>query len=322
MTLEWDKLELAKAKLLELAIWRNGARLTTIPNPLVNTSTKLSGLALDTAYTFHLVLKTSAGVYTSSTANVRTHTITDTSGISVCFGHIESGALLSQAQAALASMGARSSAKIQIDTTHFVATSSASPSNPSGGPGVEYQKALQLNIPVVGPEWVLACEKEKKLVPIANFYSVGDVNQSTSISSASSLAGGSRSAVSVLQQRQPLRRTSTVETTSQATRPTIAVAPAPPPEEAEETKPESPEQEPEAPPIITPYQGQALRQKDDVVGESEETITNHVTRPSELDDLVAGKETVTEAEPEAVEPTLVVAQEEQGGDESLEEIGL
>lgn len=57
VTLEWDKLELAQAKLLGLSIWRNGQRLTTIPNPGTNTSTKLSGLALDTDYTFHLTLK-------------------------------------------------------------------------------------------------------------------------------------------------------------------------------------------------------------------------------------------------------------------------
>lgn len=53
------QLELASAKLLSLAIWRNKERLTTIPNPLNNTSTKLSGLALATDYNFHLVLKVS-----------------------------------------------------------------------------------------------------------------------------------------------------------------------------------------------------------------------------------------------------------------------
>jgi hypothetical protein len=146
VTLEWDKLELAQAKLLGLSIWRNGQRLTTIPNPLHNTSTKLSGLSLDTDYSFHLVLKTSAGTYNSTIAKTRTHTITDTSGISVCFGLVEPESLLTEARAALGTMKARYYDKIQIDTTHFVATSPASPSNPTGGPGVEYQKALQLSI--------------------------------------------------------------------------------------------------------------------------------------------------------------------------------
>lgn len=43
-------------------------------------------------------------------------------------------------------MKGRYSDKIQIDTTHFVATSPAAINNPHGGPGVEYQKALQLSI--------------------------------------------------------------------------------------------------------------------------------------------------------------------------------
>lgn len=146
VTLEWDKLELAKAKLLGLSIWRNGQRLTTIPNPLTNTSTKLSGLALDSDYTFHLVLKTSAGTFTSPIIKIHTHTISDTSGISVCFGLVDPPQLLGEAQAAVAEMKAKHFDKIQIDTTHFVATSPASAANPGGGPGVEYQKALQLSI--------------------------------------------------------------------------------------------------------------------------------------------------------------------------------
>jgi hypothetical protein len=32
----------------------------------------------------------------------------------------------------------------------------------SGGPGVEYQRALQLSIPVVQPQWIFACLTEKK----------------------------------------------------------------------------------------------------------------------------------------------------------------
>ncbi|KAK4056332.1 hypothetical protein OIO90_002776 [Microbotryomycetes sp. JL221] len=183
VTLEWDKLELAKAKLLGLSIWRNGQRLTTIPNPLNNTSTKLSGLSLDTDYTFHLVMKTTAGTLSSPILKTRTHTINDTSGLSVCFGHVEPSKLLSDAQDAIRDMKAKFSDKIQIDTTHFVATSPATPSNPTGGPGPEYQKALQLSIPVVSPEWVLACQREQKMVPISNYY-IGSVNHAASLSSA------------------------------------------------------------------------------------------------------------------------------------------
>jgi len=122
----------------------------------------------------------------------RTHTIEDTSGISVCFGTIldsdvgggasESGGTAAdrkeELKAALEAMGAKWSEKIQIDTTHFVCTtslslaavstsagvhSSASTAGLRGEePGVEYQKAMQLSIPIVQPDWVLACYYQKK----------------------------------------------------------------------------------------------------------------------------------------------------------------
>lgn len=74
---------------------------------------------------------------------------------------------------ALDSMGAKWSEKIQIDTTHFVCTTSLSlaavssaaavgPKTVGEEPGVEYQKAMQLSIPIVQPDWILACYYGKK----------------------------------------------------------------------------------------------------------------------------------------------------------------
>ncbi|GAA5854507.1 hypothetical protein JCM9279_000823, partial [Rhodotorula babjevae] len=183
VTLEWDKLDLASASLLNLSIYRNGQRLTTIPNPLSNTSTKLSGLSLDTDYQFHLVLKTSAGTLTSPTVKTRTHTIDNTTGISACFGLVEPDDLAREAKRVIGDLGAKSDSKIQIDTTHYVATSAASPSAPDSGPSVEYQKAVQLSIPIVTPEWLLACARAHKLVPIAPYY-LGQTNRAASLSSA------------------------------------------------------------------------------------------------------------------------------------------
>ncbi|KAI9062152.1 hypothetical protein FKP32DRAFT_1593721 [Trametes sanguinea] len=177
VTLEWPRLELATAKLRSLDLYRDRQRVAAIPSPLTNTSTKVSGLQLDTEYTFQLVLRTTAGVYPSNVLKVRTHTMSDTSGISVCFGTVEDEVLLENAKMALREMGAKWSDKIQIDTTHFVCTTPAA--TPSGaqasgsvitGPGVEYQKALQLSIPVVQPQWILACHAEKKMMPIRPFY--------------------------------------------------------------------------------------------------------------------------------------------------------
>ncbi|KIJ13313.1 hypothetical protein PAXINDRAFT_170593, partial [Paxillus involutus ATCC 200175] len=178
VTLEWPPLKLATAKLRSLDIYKNSQRLASIPNALTNTSTKLSSLSLDTLYTFQLMLRTTAGTFTSNLIRVRTHTIADTSGISVCFGNIGDEALLEDSKIALREMRAKWNDKIQIDTTHFVCTTpamtptgaNASGGNVAGGPGVEYQRALQLSIPVVQPQWVLACLAEKKMVPIAGFY--------------------------------------------------------------------------------------------------------------------------------------------------------
>lgn len=177
VTLEWPPLQLATSQLRSLDIHRNGQRLATIPAPLQNTSTKLSGLELDHDYTFQLFLRTTAGVFPSNPIRVRTHTMTDTSGISVCFGNVQDNVLLERAKIALGEMHAKWSDKIQIDTTHFVCTTpAATPSgaqasgNQSGAPGVEYQRALQLSIPVVQPQWILACHAERRMVPISGYY--------------------------------------------------------------------------------------------------------------------------------------------------------
>lgn len=177
VTLEWDPLFLATAKCRGLEIYKNGNRLALIPNPLTNTSTKLSSLQSNEEYTFHLVLKTTAGTFQSNVIRVRTHTMKDTSGISVCFGNVEDEKMLIHAKQALEQMNAKWTDKVQIDTTHFVCTTST-PSNNNvdgghdgggSGPGAEYQKAVQLSLPIVQPQWILACQHERRLMPIAHF---------------------------------------------------------------------------------------------------------------------------------------------------------
>ena len=171
ITLEWSPLELATSKLRSLDIYKNRQRLASIPNPLQNTSTKLSGLELDTEYSIQLVLRTTGGTFPSNLVRVKTHTTTNTSGIRVCFGTVQDPELSKSTEAALEEMGAGWSNKIQIDTTHFVCNTPATTPTAAqatggtvgvSGPGVEYQRALQLSIPIVQPQWILACLAEKR----------------------------------------------------------------------------------------------------------------------------------------------------------------
>jgi hypothetical protein len=72
--LEWDPINLATASLKSLSLYRNGSKAGSIPRPLEMLSTKISGLAIDTEYTFHLVLRTTAGTFHSEKLVCRTHT--------------------------------------------------------------------------------------------------------------------------------------------------------------------------------------------------------------------------------------------------------
>ena len=158
--LEWDPIDLATADLRSLALYRNGAKAGTIPRPRDVTSTKISGLAIDHEYTFALVLRTSAGTHASQKLAVRTHKMTDLSGITVT-----PGVLPAQLRYALSGAVDRIGAKlvegVRIDTTHFVCTE---------GRGRDWERAVEMNIPVVRPEWVEGCEREGRIVGVRAYY--------------------------------------------------------------------------------------------------------------------------------------------------------
>ncbi|KAF8265130.1 hypothetical protein EI94DRAFT_1804846 [Lactarius quietus] len=204
VTLEWPPLELATASLRSLDIYKNGLRLAAIPSPLQNTSTKLSGLDINTDYSFP-----------------RTHTMTDTSGISVCFGNVQDSVLLENAKLALQEMHAKWSDKIQIDTTHFA-------------PGVEYQRALQLSIPIVQPQWILACYAEKKMVPISAFY-LG-ITQSSPMNSPPFVRPQSMSQASLPQSTQAAKAVNRASMPASSQTPTPP-APSPPNSSGVQPKP-------------------------------------------------------------------------------------
>ncbi|KAJ9155178.1 Cell fusion protein cfr1 [Pleurostoma richardsiae] len=160
VVLEWDPIQLATADLISLALYRNGQKAGHIPQPLAMHTTKISGLAVDTEYTFHLVLRTTAGTYSSEKVPVRTHKMTDLSGITIATGILPPAVREAVAQA-VERMGAKLVDGVRIDTTHFVTTE---------GRGLAWEKANKMNIPVVLPEWVEACAKSGRILGVTKFY--------------------------------------------------------------------------------------------------------------------------------------------------------
>ncbi len=163
VVLEWEPVSLATADLVSLSLYRNGQKAGNIPRPLQMHSTKISGLAVDTEYTFHLVLRTTAGTFASAQVAVRTHKMTDLSGVTVTPGVLPAAGPCSREELAraVARVGAKMADAVRIDTTHFVTTE---------GRGIAWEKAVEMNIPVVRPEWVEACERSGRILGVTKFY--------------------------------------------------------------------------------------------------------------------------------------------------------
>ncbi|CZT12021.1 related to chitin biosynthesis protein CHS5 [Rhynchosporium agropyri] len=167
VVLEWDLIEVATADVISLSLFRNGQKAGNIPRPTTILSTKISGLAVDTEYTFHLVLRTSAGTFSSEKVVVKTHKMTDLSGITVTPGILPSQ-LKDSLTKAIERIGAKMADTVRIDTTHFVTTE---------GRGMLWEKAVEMNIPVVRPEWVEGCERGGRIVGVRQYYLDADPRQ-------------------------------------------------------------------------------------------------------------------------------------------------
>ena len=159
--LEWEPIDIAMADLKSLTLWRDGTRLGNIPKPLTTTTTKLSGLAIDTEYTFQLVLRTTAGTYSSEPLKVKTHKLSNLAGVTICEGTLppeQHDRLVSAIEAVDAKALQK---RVRIDTTHFVC------SVPEGD---EYQRAKDMNVPIVVVDWIEACQREGKIVGVRGYY--------------------------------------------------------------------------------------------------------------------------------------------------------
>lgn len=112
--------------------------------------------------------KTTAGTLTSNLIRTRTHTMDNLTGLLIHFGPIQPPELLDTLRASLEGIGARESPEVALDTTHFVATTPIVGGDDQGRGGSidrQYQEAIKMNLPVVGPGWLLAVTGEKKYVP-------------------------------------------------------------------------------------------------------------------------------------------------------------
>ena len=164
--LEWEPLSLGSSQLKSLILYKQGARSLVIPNPSKTTATKISGLSVDTEYEFQLKLSTTSGQLWSEKVKVHTHKMTDMSGITVCVGPLDSlqGVTKNQIETSLSNIGAKAlQDHVGLDTTHFIC-------NEKDSEDPELEKAQNSNIPVVRPEWVRACELERRIVGVRGFY--------------------------------------------------------------------------------------------------------------------------------------------------------
>ncbi|PWA03586.1 hypothetical protein BB558_000232 [Smittium angustum] len=180
--IEWETLEISKSKLLGLILYKNGHRLpiplpTTLEVANKNNYCKVSGLDLDHEYEFYLEMCTSSGEYKSNSVSLKTHTLDNLTGICVSFGLFEeprntnnedsysdenqNNPEIDQLKSVIERIGARWCPDINIDVTHFICKI------PSGD---KYELADAYNIPVVKPEWLLACEADRKLQPAISYY--------------------------------------------------------------------------------------------------------------------------------------------------------
>ncbi|KAF2753489.1 hypothetical protein EJ05DRAFT_444772 [Pseudovirgaria hyperparasitica] len=160
VVLEWDPVDIATASLRSLSLYRNGSKAGTIPRPTETLSTKISGLAVDTEYTFHLVLRTSAGTFNSERLTVRTHKMTELSGITITPG-VMPAQLKESLHKTAEKIGAKIVDQVRIDTTHFVCTE---------GRGQLWERAVETNVPVVVPDWLIGCEREGRIVGVRGYY--------------------------------------------------------------------------------------------------------------------------------------------------------
>ncbi|SAM07076.1 hypothetical protein [Absidia glauca] len=154
LILEWDPLVLHTAALRSLDIFKNNTKLAQqVPGDA--NFIKLSGLDMDHEYEFHINIKTTAGQYESNRTIARTHKMDNLTGIRVAFGNFENPEpTLTEMKQLLESMGATWTDEVNHETTHLLAQLPGSRN---------YDTAVRYSIPVVKPDWLVQCDRNKKI---------------------------------------------------------------------------------------------------------------------------------------------------------------
>ncbi|KAJ2274290.1 hypothetical protein EV176_003047, partial [Coemansia sp. RSA 451] len=164
--LEWEPLDLAAAELRSLHLYRDGQRMmqampATAELANRTRAVKTTGLDVGQTYEFKVEMRTSAGTFFSNTVSLTTHALDNLTGVRVCFGECESQDEIDALKDTLRRIGASWTDSVSLSITHFVARYKS---------GAGYEAALRCNVPIVKPDWVLACEANGKLQPAIKFH--------------------------------------------------------------------------------------------------------------------------------------------------------
>ncbi|KAI8921787.1 BRCT domain-containing protein [Entophlyctis helioformis] len=158
--IKWNPLVLHSATFRGIDVFRNGQKLNLNLTPLA-TSAKLSGLDVSHEYEIWVVLRTSAGSFTSNKLQVKTHAMDNLTGLNPSFGTFSNDSEVEVLTELLARIGASYTDDLTTDNTHLVCSVPRGP---------KYERAKELNIPIVSPEFLKACEQQRKVMPAHSFY--------------------------------------------------------------------------------------------------------------------------------------------------------
>lgn len=158
--IQWSPLVLNSATFRGLDVYKNGLK-TGLKPTVTSTQAKLTGLSVATKYEIYIVLRTTAGSFTSNKIIEETHTMENLSGLYPCFGAFSNDADIDNLIEILSRVGGSYSDDLTADNTHLICTIPKGP---------KYDKALELNIPIVSPEFLKSCEVNGKVQPSHSFY--------------------------------------------------------------------------------------------------------------------------------------------------------